>query len=258
MGALAATGQPKYQQAFQPLPAGFVHVPFNDVAALEAAVDARTCAVMLEPILGESGVYPATAEYLAAARRLCDTHRAVLIFDEVQTGLGRTGKMFAYQHYDVEPDVMALAKGLGGGVPIGAMLAREPVASSFEPGDHASTFGGSPLPAAVAVAVLDAIRDENLLSRAAAIGERLAEGLKVIQEKTPLVTEVRARGLMIAVDLARPVAARAKAECLARGLLLITVGDQMLRLLPPMVLSKEQADRGLAILAEVLEALGRD
>ena len=258
MGALAATGQPKYQQAFQPLPAGFVHVPFNDVAALEAAVDARTCAVMLEPILGESGVYPATAEYLAAARRLCDTHRAVLIFDEVQTGLGRTGKMFAYQHYDVEPDVMALAKGLGGGVPIGAMLAREPVASSFEPGDHASTFGGSPLPAAVAVAVLDAIRDENLLARAAAIGERLAEGLKVIQEKTPLVTEVRARGLMIAVDLARPVAARAKAECLARGLLLITVGDQMLRLLPPMVLSKEQADRGLAILAEVLEALGRD
>jgi 4-aminobutyrate aminotransferase-like enzyme len=138
------------------------------------------------------------------------------------------------------------------------MLAREPVASSFEPGDHASTFGGSPLPAAVAVAVLDAIRDENLLARAAAIGERLAEGLKVIQEKTPLVTEVRARGLMIAVDLARPVAARAKAECLARGLLLITVGDQTLRLLPPMVLSKEQADRGLAILAEVLEALGRD
>ncbi len=256
MGALAATGQPKYQQAFQPLPAGFLHVPFNDVAALEAAVNAKTCAVMVEPILGESGVYPATSEYLAAARRLCDEQRAVLIFDEVQTGLGRTGKMFAYQHYEVEPDIITLAKGLGAGVPIGAMLAREPVASSFEPGDHASTFGGSPLPAAVGLAVLDVIEEEGLLAHAVAIGKRLAEGLKVLQQKTPLVTEVRGQGLMIAVDLAQPVAARVKAECLNRGLLIITVGDQMLRLLPPLILSEEQADRGLVILSEVLEALG--
>ncbi len=258
MGALAATGQPKYQQAFQPLPAGFIHVPYNEVAALEAAVDEKTCAVLVEPVLGESGVYPATPEYLAAARRLCDKYQAVLIFDEVQTGLGRTGRMFAYQHYETEPDIITLAKGLGAGVPIGAMLAREPVASSFEPGDHASTFGGSPLPAAVGLAVLDVLEKEGLLTHATAIGKRLAEGLKALQQKTPLITEVRARGLMLAVDLAQPVAARIKSECLTRGLLIITVGDQMLRLLPPLILSDEQVDRGLAILAEVFAMLGRE
>ena len=252
LGALAATGQPKYHQGFQPMPQGFIHVPFNDVEALHAAVTPGTCAVLLEPILGESGVYPATPEYLASARELCDANGAVLIFDEVQTGMGRTGKMLAYQHYSVEPDIITLAKGLGGGVPIGAMIAREPAASSFEPGDHASTFGGSPLPAAAALAALDAIEEEGLVENAARIGDRLAQGLHAIRENCPLVTAVRAHGLMIAVDLAEPKAGQIKALCASRGLLVITVGDGMLRLLPPLVLTAEEADRGLAILGEVV------
>lgn len=255
--ALAATGQPKYHRGFQPLPAGFLHVPFNDVEALRGAVTPRTCAVLLEPILGESGVYPADPEYLAAARKFCNAHSAALILDEVQTGLGRTGKMFAYQHYDMEPDIIALAKGLAGGVPIGAMVAREPFAGAFEPYDHASTFGGSPLPAAAALAVLEVIEEEHLVENAARIGRRLAEGLEALREKMPLVKRIRARGLMIAVDLARPVAGEVKRRCAAKGLLVNTVGDSMLRLLPPLVLSEEQADRGLGILSEILATVAQ-
>ncbi len=251
-GALAATGQPKYHEGFQPLPSGFVQTPFNDVEALRRAVTARTCAVLLEPILGESGVYPATPDFLAAAREACNENGAALILDEVQTGLGRTGKMFAYQHYDTEPDAITLAKALGGGVPIGAVIAREPLASAFEPGDHASTFGGGPLPAAAALAALEVIEEEGLVENAARVGGQLAQGLAAIQEKTPLVAEVRARGLMIGVDLARPVAAQIKEQCADRGLLITTVGNQMLRLLPPLVLTVEQADRGLEILGRVL------
>lgn len=257
-GALAATGQPHYHEGFQPLPPGFRHVPFNDVEALRRAVNDSTCAVLLEPILGESGVYPATPEYLAAAREACRANGAVLILDEVQTGLGRTGKLFAYQHYEVEPDIITLAKGLGGGVPIGAMLAREPVASAFEPGDHASTFGGSPLAAAAANAVLDAIEEYDLVANAGHIGEVLAQGLAAVRQKSQLVGDIRTRGLMIGIDLTRPVAALVKAECAARGLLIITVGDQMLRLLPPMVLTEAEAERGLGILSEVLADLEQE
>jgi predicted acetylornithine/succinylornithine family transaminase len=257
MGALAATGQPKYHRGFQPLPAGFVHVPFNEVDALHRAVTKDTCAVLLEPILGESGVYPATQEYLSAARELCTRHGAALIFDEVQTGLGRTGRMFAFQHYGIEPDVITLAKGLGGGVPIGAMVAREPVAAAFAPGDHASTFGGSPLPAAAALATLEVIEQEGMVANAARVGARLAAGLESVRARRALVKEIRARGLMIGVDLARPVAAAVKRGCLQRGLLITTVGEEILRLLPPLMLTPEQADRGLAILEEALvEAAG--
>ncbi len=252
LASLAATGQPKYHEGFRPLPEGFVHVPFNDVAALREAVGENTCAVMLEPILGESGVYPATEEYLKAARELCAKYGAALIFDEVQTGLGRTGKWFAYQHYGVEPDVITLAKGLGGGVPIGAMLAREPVAGAFQPGDHASTFGGSALPAAAALATLEAIEEEGLIENAARVGGLLAERLESLRGRYGLITEVRARGMMIGIDLAKPVALRVKEECLRRGLVIITVGDQMLRLLPPLVLTEEQAEQGLNILEQAL------
>jgi acetylornithine/N-succinyldiaminopimelate aminotransferase len=255
LATIAATGQPKYQQGFEPLPAGFVYVPYNDVAALRAAVSARTCAVMLEPVLGESGVYPATPEYLTAARELCDAQGAVLVLDEVQTGMGRTGRMFAYEHYGVKPDIMTLAKGLAGGVPIGAMLAREPVASSFQPGDHASTFGGSALPAAAALAVLDVIEEEGLLARATALSARLVAGLEKLRENCALIGEIRSCGLMIAVDLTAARASEVKERCVEQGLLLITVGEGMLRLLPPMVLTDEQADRGLRILGEVLAAL---
>jgi len=257
LATVTATGQPKYHEGFRPLPPGFLHVPYNDVGALRRVVGERTCAVLLEPILGESGVYPATREYLAAARELCSENGAALIFDEVQTGLGRTGKWFAYQHYGIEPDVLTLAKGLGGGVPIGAMIAREPVASAFQPGDHASTFGGSALPAAAALATLRAIEEEKLVENAARIGARLAQGLEALRQKCALVTEIRARGLMIGVDLTKPVAGQVKSECAQRGLLIITVGDQMVRLLPPLVLSEAQADRGLEILADVLAAVER-
>ncbi len=259
MGALAATGQPKYHEGFKPLPEGFVHVPFNDVAALRKAVSEKTCGVMFEPILGESGVYPATQDYLEAARELSNSCGAVLIYDEVQTGLGRTGEWFAYQHYeDVAPDVLTLAKGLGGGVPIGAMLAREPEAAAFTPGDHASTFGGGSLPAAAALAVLDVIEEEGLLENASRVGGQLGEGLRQLQETTGLISEIRARGLMIAVDLTRGVAAEVKAECAARGLLIAVVGDSMLRLLPPLVLTEKDADRGLAVLGEVMAELSRE
>lgn len=257
LATVTATGQPKYHEGFRPLPPGFLHVPYNDVKALQGAVNERTCAVLLEPILGESGVYPATPEYLAAARELCSENKAALIFDEVQTGLGRTGKWFAYQHYGIEPDVLTLAKGLGGGVPIGAMMAREPVASAFQPGDHASTFGGSALPAAAALATLRVIEEEKLVENAARVGAILAQGLEALRQKCGLVTEIRARGLMIGVDLAKPVAGQVKSECAQRGLLIITVGDQMLRLLPPLVLSEAQADKGLAILAGVLAEVER-
>jgi acetylornithine/N-succinyldiaminopimelate aminotransferase len=254
-GSLAATGQPKYHRGFAPMPPGFRHVPYNDVAALRDAVGPQTCAVLLEPILGESGVYPATPEYLAAARETCTAHHALLILDEVQTGLGRTGRMCAYQHYDLQPDVITLAKGLGGGVPIGAMIAREPGASAFEPGDHASTFGGGPLPAAAALATLAAIDDEGLVANAARMGDRLAEGLEAIRAKTSLVSGIRARGLMIAVDLSQPKAGQLQQDCSSRGLLISTVGDAMLRLLPPLILTAEEADRGLAILGGALGEL---
>ncbi|MGD0111308.1 MAG: acetylornithine transaminase [Armatimonadota bacterium] len=254
LAALAATGQPKYHKGFQPLPSGFAHVPYNDVKALKAAVSEKTCAVLLEPILGESGVYPATPEYLGTARELCDTYGAALILDEVQTGLGRTGRMFAFEHYDVRPDVITLAKALGGGLPIGAMIAREPVASAFEPGDHASTFGGSALPSAAALATLDVIEQEKLPENAARIGKRLAAGLLEMQADGLPIEDVRERGCMIAVDLTRPQAAWVKDECAARGLLINTVGDDMLRLLPPMVLTEREADRGTAILKAVLAA----
>ncbi len=255
LATLTATGQPKYQQGNEPLPAGFVHIPYNDVAALRGAISERTCAVLLEPVLGESGVYPATPEFLGAAREECDRVGAALILDEVQTGVGRTGRLFAYQHYALQPDMITLAKGLAGGVPIGAMLARETVAGSFQPGDHASTFGGSALPAAAALAVLDILEEENLVANAAAIGARLAEGLEALRKQYPVITEIRACGLMLAVDLKAPVANRIKLACVARGLLLITVGDSMLRLLPPLVLNEAQAEQGLQILGEVLAAM---
>jgi acetylornithine/N-succinyldiaminopimelate aminotransferase len=255
LATITATGQPKYQHGFEPLPEGFLHVPFNDAAALRRAVTERTCAVLLEPVLGESGVYPATEEFLNAARERCDAVGAALILDEVQTGVGRTGRMFAYEHYGLAPDVITLAKGLAGGIPIGAMIAREPVAGAFVPGDHASTFGGSALPAAAALAVLDVIKEEGLLARAGTLGRRLVAGLEALQEKHALITEIRGRGLMVAVDLAEPAAGRIKGECAARGLLVITVGDSMLRLLPPLVLTDDQADRGLHLLGEAIGAL---
>jgi predicted acetylornithine/succinylornithine family transaminase len=251
--ALSATGQPKFHQGFEPLVPGFSFVPFNDLPALEKAVGERTCAVILEPILGESGVYPAQPAYLKGAEEICRRHDALLILDEVQSGMGRTGKFFAYEHYGVQPDVVTLAKGLAGGVPIGAMLAREPAASSFSPSDHATTFGGTALNAAAAVAAITALKEENLIENAEKMGEYFMEKLSELQTRQPLIKEVRGKGLMIGVELAQPAAAAVKKACLERGVILAAAGDSILRLLPAAVIKPLEIDWGAAVIAEALE-----
>jgi len=253
LATITATGQPKYQKGFEPLVEGFSYIPFNDVAALRSAVTEKTCAVMLEPVLGEAGVFPATQEFLQTARQVCNEHGALLVLDEVQTGVGRTGKMFAYQHYGVEPDIVALAKGLGAGFPMGAILAREEVAATFAPGDHASTFGGNPLACAAAVATLKMIKEERLVERAAERGQYLAAALGELRSH-PLVREVRCIGLMAGVDLTQPVAAAVKEACRVAGVLIASVGDSTLRILPPMIISTEQIDQGVKVLREALAA----
>jgi predicted acetylornithine/succinylornithine family transaminase len=253
--AMTATGQPKYQQGFDPLVPGFAHVPYNDLAAMDAAITEQTCAVMLEPVLGESGVYPATPEYLCGVRRLCNERGALLILDEVQTGLGRTGKLFAYEHYGIEPDIITLSKTLGGGVPIGAMLAKPQVATAFVRGDHASTFGGTAIAAAAAHAALSVILDEHLPERAAALGAVITDTLASLQAQQPLIAGYRVMGCMAAVDLAEPVAAVIKDRAQQAGLLILTVGDAMLRLLPALICTPEQVKEAFAILTQVMDEL---
>lgn len=257
LATVTATGQPKYHAGFEPLPAGFVYVPLNDAEALRAAIRPETCAVMLEPIQGEGGVNPCTPEYLQAVRRLCDEHRLLLILDEVQTGMGRTGAMFAFQHYGIRPDVVTLAKGLGGGVPIGAALATEEAARGFAPGTHASTFGGNPLATAVAYEVVRIMVEEDLPGRARRMGARLQEGLRRLAERFPdLLGAVRGMGLMVGAELKVPGGPLVQ-EAMARGLLINVAGERVLRLVPPLVVSEEEIDRALALLAESFAALAR-
>lgn len=253
LGALAATGQIKYQQGFQPLPDGFRHVPFNDLGALDHALTDKTVAVMLEPIQGEGGVVPARADYLRGVRELCDKRGILLILDEVQTGIGRTGKLFAFQHYKIKPDMITLAKGLGSGFPVAALLAREDVAKAFEPGDHGCTFGGSPLASSVALAVLDAIEEEGLVSNAEIRGAELRAGIEKTCGKH--VMEVRGLGLLLGVVLRKPIAKAARQECERRGLLVNNIGEQVLRLAPPLIVSAEQVREAVAILSASLRGL---
>ncbi len=250
LGALAATGQSKYQRDFEPLPGGFAHVPFDDLTATEEAVDEHTAAVMVEPIQGEGGIHPASLAYLRGLRQLADQRGILLVFDEVQCGLGRTGSLFAYQEYDVEPDIVVLAKGLGGGVPIGAVLAKPDVAAAFVPGDHGSTFGGNPLSCRAALAVLAAIEEEDILERVRRVGRFLREGLQKLAAGCPAIREIRGMGLMIGAELAFP--ARPVAEACLRHGLLVGVSDRTLRFEPPLILTEEEAEHGLAILGEVL------
>jgi predicted acetylornithine/succinylornithine family transaminase len=246
---LAATGQPQKQETFQPLPSGFRQVAFADVDALEAAMDARVCAVMLEPVQGEGGVQPAPPGYLEAVRALCDEREALLIMDEVQTGLGRTGAWFGFQHSEVRPDIVTMAKALGNGVPIGACWARADVARAFRPGDHATTFGGQPLAARAALATLAVMEAEDVPTRAAAAGKRLTEALAAV----PGITDVRGAGLLVAAELAPGLDARAVAdECLARGLVLNAVTPTALRLAPPLLVTDDEIVEAVAVLATVL------
>ncbi|GEA14186.1 acetylornithine aminotransferase [Moorella sp. E308F] len=257
LATLTATGQEKFHRGFAPLPAGFKYVPFNDLASLRAAVSPRTCAVMLEPVQGEGGVYAANRDYLQAVRALCDDEGLLLIFDEVQCGLGRTGYLFAYQYYGVEPDVMTLAKALAGGVPIGAMLAKEKAAAAFGPGDHASTFGGNPLATAAGVAAFKALLEEGLVENARVLGEYFYQELERLVREFPQLTEVRGRGLLLGLEIDGPVDA-VVAACQERGLLINSLHGHVLRFLPPLTISKDEVDRAVAILKEALqEVLGQ-
>lgn len=251
MATVTATAQPKYQTPFTPLVPGFSYVPFNDIAALEAAVTDDTCAVLLEPIQGEGGVYPASKTYLEAARQICDRHGALLIFDEVQTGVGRTGKWWAYQHYGVVPDVMTLAKSLGGGVPIGACLARNDAATTLVPGDHGSTFAGNPLAARAALAVLETIEDEHLLANAHAMGAYFVHRLNEPHFRAK-IADIRAVGLMVGVELTSLDAKRVQTEAFARGLIFNAVGDTILRFLPPLIICQRDVDAAMTVLESVV------
>lgn len=249
-GALAATGQPAKQAPFEPLVPGFMHVEYGDPDTLEDALDGTVAAVILEPIQGEGGVLVPPDGYLQRAREICDRTGALLILDEVQTGLGRTGSWLAAEHEGVEADIVCLAKALGGGLPIGACLARAEVAAAFTPGDHATTFGGGPVQCAAALAVLEVIEDENLLERARVGGDRLVAGLEALGRGT-----VRGRGLLLAFELGAPVAGALASAALERGLLVNEVTPTAVRLTPPLVITDQEIDEALARLGEALYAI---
>jgi acetylornithine/N-succinyldiaminopimelate aminotransferase len=246
---LAATGQPQKQETFQPLPSGFRQVQFDDIDALANALDGRVAAVILESVQGEGGVNPATPEYLQAVRRLCDEREALLILDEVQTGLGRTGRWFGFEHSGIRPDIVTMAKALGNGMPIGACWARAEVAAAFAPGDHATTFGGQPLAARAALTVLDVMEREQIAARADRAGVRLSESL----QKVPGVVAVRGLGLLVAAELAPGIDAKEVARrCMDAGLIVNAVTGSALRLAPPLSVSDAEIDEAVAALARVL------
>jgi len=253
LAALAATGQASKQEAFEPLPTGFTHVPLNDLESLEAELDETVCAVMLEPIQGEGGVYPCEPDYLAGVRELCDERGILLVLDEVQTGFWRTGRScFAHQAYGVKPDIMTLAKAMANGLPIGAVLASDDVASAFGPGDHGSTFAGGPVVCAAALATISELQKADAGGNAAIVGEYLRQGLDEIGERTGAIAEIRGRGLMVAAHLKRPVADRVCATALERGIVVNNIGPEILRFLPPLICGTEEADVLLSMLDELL------
>ena len=251
LGALSATRNPKYHEGFEPLVPGFVEVPFDNLGAVERAITPRTAAVMMEVVQGEGGINPASTEFLQGLRRLCDARKILLVLDEVQCGFGRTGRWFAYQHAGIIPDIVALAKGLGGGVPIGALVARPEIAQVFQPGTHGTTFGGNPLACTAAIAVIETIQDEKLVARAAEMGEYLMGRLRDLAKTVPVIREVRGKGLMVAAELAGP-SEPIVAACLARGLLVNNVQPTALRLVPPLIVTRAEIDEAITILTSVL------
>lgn len=251
MATLSATGQQKIRNGFDPLLEGFDFIAFNDIPALEAALDRNTCAVMLEPIQGEGGVICPDDGYLGEVRRICDHAGVLLIFDEVQTGMGRTGKLFAHEHFGITPDIMTLAKALGNGLPIGAMLATDEAATGFSPGAHASTFGGTPLVTRVALEVCRTLEDEKMIDQAAENGAYLREQLKVLQSRHSVIRQVRGYGLLAGVELDVPAAPLVTA-CMHKGYLVNSVQDNVLRLVPPLIVSRAEIDGLISCLDEVL------
>ena len=252
MATLTATGQDKVQKGYEPLVPGFTYVTFNHLAELEQAVNATTAAIMLEPIQGEGGVHVAAPEYLKAVRDLCTRQDILLIFDEVQTGMGRTGTLFAYEQLGVAPDIMTLAKGLGGGVPIGACLATAPVAKAFGPGSHASTFGGNPLACAASLAVLRVLLEGRVLDQARRMGEYLSKGLSECKDRHHNVRDVRGLGLLQGMEVEMD-AKTVVGDCLKRGLLINAAGEHVLRFVPPLIITQAEIDRLLDVLSRIFD-----
>ncbi|PKN83240.1 MAG: acetylornithine transaminase [Deltaproteobacteria bacterium HGW-Deltaproteobacteria-1] len=252
MATITATGQEKFQFGFTPLLEGFKYVPFNDPAALEDAISPRTCGIMLEPIQGEGGVIIPDGRYLEKVRDICDRHRILMIVDEVQTGIGRTGKLFAYEYSGIKPDIMTLAKALGNGFPVGAMLATDEIAGAFGPGNHASTFGGNLLAMAAAKATLETMLDEGVLENCQKTGEYFLAKLQTLKAKHAMIAGVRGRGLMLACALTIEGADIVK-KCQERGLLINCTGGKTLRFVPPLIITEKDIDMAVAILDEVME-----
>ena len=252
LAAATATGQDKYSVPFAPLPEGFVHVPYNDIRAMKDQIDDTTCAVLLELIQGESGVRPADPDYIEEVAELCKKNHVLLILDEVQTGVGRTGALFAYEHYGVVPDILTSAKGLAGGVPVGAILATEEAAGAFSPGDHGSTFGGNPLACAAALAVLNEIETGDLLANVNRVSSALFQKLHALQKKNSLIKDVRGRGFLIGIELTSPVAVDMKNRLMKRGFLVGSVGTNVIRLAPPLILKKREAMSFYSAFAETI------
>jgi predicted acetylornithine/succinylornithine family transaminase len=252
MATITATGQEKFQFGFTPLLEGFTYVPFNDLQALEARISNKTCGIMVEPIQGEGGVNIPDDNYLAEVREICDRHGILLIVDEVQTGMGRTGKLFAYEHSGIKPDIMTLAKALGNGFPIGAMLATNKIAKAFVPGNHASTFGGSPLAMAAANATVKTMLQEGILEHCREMGDYFLLQLKNLQQKHKIIKEVRGKGLMLAAQL-NIESGDIVNECLQRGLLINSAGSKTLRFVPPLIITTRDIDQATKVLDEVME-----
>ena len=252
LATLTATGQEKFHKGYDPLMPGFKYVPFNDIGAVKNAMDSKTCAVMVEPIQGEGGVNCPSEGYLKALRDLCDEQKLLLIFDEVQVGMGRTGRLFAYEHEGVEPDMLTLAKSLAGGVPIGALLIKQGIADSFKPGDHASTFGGNPLASAAGVAALTAILKEGMLENCRKMGDYFLSKLEEMKKQFPFVKEVRGKGLILGMELKMDGGSIVKEMLKKRILINCTMGN-VLRFLPPLIVTQEEVDRVVKTLAEVFE-----
>jgi len=251
LATTSATGQAKFQETWLPLADGFKQVPFNDLDAVKKATTARTVAILIEPVQGEGGIYPADKAYMQGLRQWCDEQNLVLIADEVQAGMGRTGRFFSWEHYDIRPDIVTMAKGLAGGVPIGAMLTSERT-NVFAPGDHGSTFGGNPLACAAGVATIHTIDQENLMPTVAALGQYLHDRLLDLQRRYPIITDVRGLGFMQAFDVANDLAPEIVKGALEHGLLLNNTGTRTIRMIPPLVLTSADIDEGIAVIDRVL------
>ncbi len=252
LATVTATGQEKFQAGFSPLVEGFKYAPFNDLEALEGAIGERTCGVLLEPIQAEGGIRIPDKDYLAGVRDICDRHGLLLILDEVQVGMGRIGKLFAYEEYGIEPDIVTLAKALGNGFPVGAVLAKDHVAEVFQPGTHASTFGGNPLAAAAALATVEVLLDSPVLDNCRRMGDYLVSRLSELAVRRAIIKEVRGKGLLIGIELnaeGGPIVE----ECIREGLLVNCIGGKVLRLVPPLIVSEQEIDEALRILDSVLQ-----